>query len=167
MVMEHAPWNGLANPTTVVHLQRHFGVSYATLRVRLLQEHLIDRNTFDELAQVSPSRLAHALGYPVLLANNRLAVHRRVSVQVTARERSPRSTCIRTGCGTSVLYAPTWSQQPPQFLDCHADVGEDAAQRALRYVPARVHRHRGAAAVGMAHDVVAARHPRDLEPGSF
>jgi len=65
MVIEHAPWNGLTNPTTVVHLQRHFGVSYATLRVRLLQEHLIDRATFEELAQVSPSRLAQALGYPV------------------------------------------------------------------------------------------------------
>jgi Zn-dependent peptidase ImmA (M78 family)/transcriptional regulator with XRE-family HTH domain len=65
MVTEHAPWNGVTNPTTVVHLQRHFGVSYATLRVRLLQEKLIDRATFDELAQVSPSRLAQGLGYPV------------------------------------------------------------------------------------------------------
>jgi Zn-dependent peptidase ImmA (M78 family)/transcriptional regulator with XRE-family HTH domain len=65
LVGEHAPWNGLANPATVVHLQRHFGVSYATIRVRLLQEHLIDRADFDDLAQVSPSRLAHALGYPV------------------------------------------------------------------------------------------------------
>jgi Zn-dependent peptidase ImmA (M78 family)/transcriptional regulator with XRE-family HTH domain len=65
LVLEHAPWNGLTNPTTVIHLQRHFGVSYATLRVRLLQERLIDRTTFDRLAQVSPSRLARALGYPV------------------------------------------------------------------------------------------------------
>lgn len=65
LVQEHAPWNGLMNPTTVIHLQRHFGVSYATLRVRLLQERLIDRTTFDKLAQVSPSRLAQALGYPV------------------------------------------------------------------------------------------------------
>jgi Zn-dependent peptidase ImmA (M78 family)/transcriptional regulator with XRE-family HTH domain len=64
MVIE-PPWNGLTNPTTVVHLQRHFAVSYATIRVRLLQEHLIDRVTFEELAQVSPSRLAQALGYPV------------------------------------------------------------------------------------------------------
>jgi hypothetical protein len=40
-------------------------VSYATIRVRLLQERLIDRATFDNLAQVSPSRLAQALGYPV------------------------------------------------------------------------------------------------------
>jgi Zn-dependent peptidase ImmA (M78 family) len=65
LVVEHASWNDLTNPTTVVHLQRHFGVSYATIRVRLLQERLIDRATFDTLAQVSPSRLAQALGYPV------------------------------------------------------------------------------------------------------
>jgi Zn-dependent peptidase ImmA (M78 family)/DNA-binding XRE family transcriptional regulator len=65
LVKEHAPWNGLTSPTTVVHLQRHFGVSYATIRVRLLQEKLIDREVFGELAQVSPSRLAEALGYPV------------------------------------------------------------------------------------------------------
>jgi Zn-dependent peptidase ImmA (M78 family)/transcriptional regulator with XRE-family HTH domain len=65
MVMEHAAWNGLTNPIVVVYLQRHFGVSYATIRVRLLQEHLIDQPAFEELAQVSPSRLAQALGYPV------------------------------------------------------------------------------------------------------
>lgn len=65
LVVEHASWNDLTNPTTVVHLQRHFGVSYATIRVRLLQDRLIDRATFDTLAQVSPSRLAQALGYPV------------------------------------------------------------------------------------------------------
>jgi Zn-dependent peptidase ImmA (M78 family)/transcriptional regulator with XRE-family HTH domain len=65
LVTEHAAWNDLANPTAVVHLQRHFGVSYATIRVRLLQERLIDRARFAELAEVSPSRLARALGYPV------------------------------------------------------------------------------------------------------
>jgi Zn-dependent peptidase ImmA (M78 family) len=65
IVAEHSPWGSLTNPTTVVHLQRHFGVSYATIRVRLLQERLINQTTFEKLAQVSPSRLAHALGYPV------------------------------------------------------------------------------------------------------
>lgn len=65
LVTEHAAWNDAANPTAVVHLQRHFGVSYATIRVRLLQERLIDRAGFAELAEVSPSRLARALGYPV------------------------------------------------------------------------------------------------------
>src|SRR5262249_42511885 len=36
LVAEHTVWNGLTEPTAVVHLQRHFGVSYATIRVRLL-----------------------------------------------------------------------------------------------------------------------------------
>lgn len=54
-----------ADPAVVVHLQRHFGVSFATMRVRLLQERLISRADFDALAGVSPSRLAQALGYPV------------------------------------------------------------------------------------------------------
>ena len=61
LVIQHVPWNGPTNPTTVVHLQRHFGVSYATIRVRQLQERHIDRAAFDRLAQVSPSRLAQAL----------------------------------------------------------------------------------------------------------
>jgi Zn-dependent peptidase ImmA (M78 family)/transcriptional regulator with XRE-family HTH domain len=62
---QHAPWSGLADPSAVVHLQRHFGVSYATMRVRLLQERLIDQTAFKDLAAVSPSRLARAQGYPV------------------------------------------------------------------------------------------------------
>lgn len=49
----------------VVHLQRHFGVSVATLRVRLLQERLITQPEYDALAEASPSRLARALGYHV------------------------------------------------------------------------------------------------------
>jgi hypothetical protein len=61
----HSSWSNLDNPAPVVHLQRHFGVSYATMRVRLFQERLIDRGTFDALADVSPSRLARALGYRV------------------------------------------------------------------------------------------------------
>ena len=59
------------------------------------------------------------------------------------------------------------SKQLLQFLDGHADVGADAAQRSLRHVPAFVYRHCCAPPVRMAHDVVAARHPSDLEPGSF
>ncbi len=58
-----------ADPVVVVQLQRHFGVSFATMRVRLLQERLIARAEFDELADVSPSRLAQALGYPVHAAD--------------------------------------------------------------------------------------------------
>lgn len=60
-----ASFDALADPAVVVHLQRHFGVSFATMRVRLLQERLISREDFDALAEVSPSRLALALGYPV------------------------------------------------------------------------------------------------------
>ena len=100
-------------------------------------------------------------------ANNRPGVHLRPFPQVTVLARSPRYSSVRTGCGTSVLYPSAWSQQPPQFLNRRADVRQDPAQRAFGDVPAGVHRHCGAAAIGMAHDVMAARHPRDLEPGSF
>jgi Zn-dependent peptidase ImmA (M78 family)/transcriptional regulator with XRE-family HTH domain len=55
----------LTNPYLVVYLQRHFGVSFATIRVRLLQERLISRADYDALAQASPVRLAQALGYSV------------------------------------------------------------------------------------------------------
>lgn len=65
VVGELAPFDDLANPATVVHLQRHFGVSFATLRVRLLQERLIKQSDYDALAETSPSRLARALGYRV------------------------------------------------------------------------------------------------------
>lgn len=65
MAREFAPFDALASPATVVHLQRHFGVSFATLRVRLLQEKLISQNDYDALGEVSPSRLAWALGYRV------------------------------------------------------------------------------------------------------
>lgn len=62
---ELAPFDDLSDPAFVVHLQRHFGVSFATLRVRLLTSGLISHQTFDALADVSPSRLARALGYSV------------------------------------------------------------------------------------------------------
>lgn len=62
---ELAPFDDLSNPVTVVHLQRHFGVSFATLRVRLLQEKMITQAESDALADTSPSHLAVALGYKV------------------------------------------------------------------------------------------------------
>jgi len=65
VVGELAAFGDTADPTFVVHLQRHFGVSFAMLRVRLLQEKLITQRDFDTLAEVSPSRLALALGYSV------------------------------------------------------------------------------------------------------
>jgi hypothetical protein len=39
-------------------------VSFALLRLRLLQEKLITPGEYDALADTSPSRLAQALGYP-------------------------------------------------------------------------------------------------------
>jgi Zn-dependent peptidase ImmA (M78 family)/transcriptional regulator with XRE-family HTH domain len=60
-----APFDDLANPAVVVHLQRHFGVSFATIRVRLLQERMIGQEAYDALGETSPSRLAQALGYRV------------------------------------------------------------------------------------------------------
>jgi Zn-dependent peptidase ImmA (M78 family) len=65
VIGELGPYDDLTNPSLVVHLQRHFGVSFATIRVRLLQEKLIAREGYDALAEASPSRLARALGYAV------------------------------------------------------------------------------------------------------
>jgi Zn-dependent peptidase ImmA (M78 family)/transcriptional regulator with XRE-family HTH domain len=62
---EFASFDQLADPGIVVHLQRHFGVSFATMRVRLLQEKLVSRESYEALADVSPSRLARVLGYSV------------------------------------------------------------------------------------------------------
>lgn len=55
----------LGDPMVAVHLQRYFGVSYATLLVRLRQERLISEDEYQELREVSPSKLAVALGYEV------------------------------------------------------------------------------------------------------
>ena len=60
-----APFNDLTSPVTVVHLQRHFGVSFATLRVRLLQEKMITQADSEALTDTSPSHLAVSLGYKV------------------------------------------------------------------------------------------------------
>jgi Zn-dependent peptidase ImmA (M78 family)/DNA-binding XRE family transcriptional regulator len=65
VIGELAPFDDPANPSVVVHLQRHFAVSFATLRVRLLQEKLISQDEYDALGNTSPSRLAQALGYRV------------------------------------------------------------------------------------------------------
>ncbi len=55
----------LVDPIVAVHLQRHFGVSYATLLVRLRQARLISEATYQDLREISPSKLALALGYEV------------------------------------------------------------------------------------------------------
>ncbi|MGH9022136.1 MAG: ImmA/IrrE family metallo-endopeptidase [Acidimicrobiia bacterium] len=60
-----AVWEDIDSPVLVVRLQRHFGVSFATIRVRMRQEKLISQSAFEGLGEVSPSRLARALGYDV------------------------------------------------------------------------------------------------------
>lgn len=53
------------DPISAVHLQRYFGVSYATILVRLSQERLISGREYDDLRGVSSSKLALSLGYEV------------------------------------------------------------------------------------------------------
>jgi Zn-dependent peptidase ImmA (M78 family)/DNA-binding XRE family transcriptional regulator len=55
----------IADPVVVVHLQRHFGVSYAALLVRLKQEGFLTQEQYEALGRISPSTLARQLGYPV------------------------------------------------------------------------------------------------------
>jgi hypothetical protein len=59
------------------------------------------------------------------------------------------------------------SQKPLQFLDRHAHVGENPAERPLGDVVPGVDWHCSAATVGVAHDVMAASGSRDLEASSF
>jgi Zn-dependent peptidase ImmA (M78 family)/DNA-binding XRE family transcriptional regulator len=49
----------------VVHLQRHFGVSYGMTLLRLRQAGLLDDQRYEELKKASPVALAARLGYPV------------------------------------------------------------------------------------------------------
>lgn len=64
-VDELGGWEDLEEPIVLVHLQRYFGVSYATLLVRLRQERLVSEGAYQELREVSPGKLALALGYDV------------------------------------------------------------------------------------------------------
>jgi Zn-dependent peptidase ImmA (M78 family)/transcriptional regulator with XRE-family HTH domain len=59
------PWEEISDPLVVVHLQRHFGVSYGALLVRLRQERYVTEEQYQQLRLVSPSALAQTLGYPV------------------------------------------------------------------------------------------------------
>jgi len=49
----------------VVHLQRHFGVSYGMTLLRLRQAGLLDERRYEELKKASPVALAVRLGYAV------------------------------------------------------------------------------------------------------
>jgi Zn-dependent peptidase ImmA (M78 family)/transcriptional regulator with XRE-family HTH domain len=59
-----AAWEHLEDPAVVIQLQRQFGVSYAAMLLRLLQEGLIEQRHYEHLSQVAPTKLARALGYP-------------------------------------------------------------------------------------------------------
>jgi hypothetical protein len=59
------------------------------------------------------------------------------------------------------------SQKPLQFFDRHAHVGEYSAKRPFADVVTGMYWHSSAAAVGMAHDVMASSGSRDLEASSF
>lgn len=65
VIEELEAWEELSDPVVVVHLQRHFGVSYAALLVRLLQEGLVSQKQYEALGRISPSTFARRLGYPV------------------------------------------------------------------------------------------------------
>ena len=52
-------------PEDVVRLQRHFGVSYKAMLVRLHRLRMIRQDRLEALEGVSPVRLARELGYPV------------------------------------------------------------------------------------------------------
>ena len=65
LIDELEAWEDIADPVVVVHLQRHFGVSYAALLVRLRQERVITPEQYEALGRISPSTLAKRLGYPV------------------------------------------------------------------------------------------------------
>ena len=55
----------LHNAEEVVHLQRHFGVSYGMTLLRLSQAGLLDDARHEELKKASPATLAVRLGYAV------------------------------------------------------------------------------------------------------
>jgi Zn-dependent peptidase ImmA (M78 family)/transcriptional regulator with XRE-family HTH domain len=65
IIDELEAWEDIGDPVVVVHLQRHFGVSYAALLVRLKQEGFLSEEQYEALGRISPSTLARQLGYPV------------------------------------------------------------------------------------------------------
>lgn len=53
------------DPVEVVHLQRFFGVSYATALVRLRQAKILTKSRFDEFKDVQPVLMARSLGFEI------------------------------------------------------------------------------------------------------
>lgn len=62
---EQAVGPRLSDPTEVIHLQRYFGVSYATALLRCLKAGLIKQGQYDEYSDARPLVLARALGYEI------------------------------------------------------------------------------------------------------
>jgi len=60
---EHGFGPRIEDPADVVHLQRFFGVSYATALVRLRQARLLSQGRYQELKEIRPVLYAQALGY--------------------------------------------------------------------------------------------------------
>lgn len=52
----------VTDPRLVIHLQRYFGVSYATMLNRLLDEGYLTSERYEEYRQLSPAALAASLG---------------------------------------------------------------------------------------------------------
>lgn len=55
----------IAHAEEAIHLQRHFGVSYGMVLLRLRQANLVHDDQYEELKNVSPVALAARLGYSV------------------------------------------------------------------------------------------------------
>lgn len=56
-------WEKVADAATVIHLHQRFGVSYEMMLLRLRSEKMIKEDEYEKLRQVSPTKLARALGY--------------------------------------------------------------------------------------------------------
>jgi hypothetical protein len=55
----------ITQPEEAIHLQRHFGVSYGMILLRLRQANLLHDEQYEELKRVSPVALAARLGYAI------------------------------------------------------------------------------------------------------
>lgn len=62
---EHGSGSRIADPSAVVHLQRYFGVSYATALVRLRQGKFLSQTDFQNFQDIRPVVFARALGYDI------------------------------------------------------------------------------------------------------
>jgi hypothetical protein len=75
-------------------------------------------------------------------------------------------TCRLVGVGPGGL-ARSLLQEPLQFFDAHAYVGEDPAECSFGDIATWVDRDRRAASIRVPHDAVTASDPGHLETGSL